>query len=167
MKKTLANTDNPVLPLRRLLDSDLTGFGTVPSCTTRWGFDGIPTVRFGTVLRNRESYGAVGAVPDIGNPTVWFVWCYVMYPTVPCGFQQSYTLRCGSVRFSDVVNPTMRCSVIFYVLRCGSVRFADIVRPTMRCGAVFQRAKILRWGNNCTEPHRTDRKNRTAKNPPR
>ena len=71
--------------------------------TVRCGFDGIPTVWFGAVLRNRESYGAVR-----------------------CGLQILEVLRCGSVRFSDVVNPT--------------VRFV-----------------------NRTEPHRTDRKNRTVK----
>ena len=34
------------------------------------------------------------------------------------------------------------------------MRFSDIVKPTVRCGAV-----------NRTEPHRTDRKNRTVKSP--
>ena len=91
----------------------------------------------------------------IGNPTVRFG--AVMYPTarfgaVRCGFQMSWTLRCGSI--------------IFYILRCGSVRFSDIVKPTVRCGAVFKRAKILRCGAvRCGQPHRTDRKNRTVKNP--
>ena len=40
----------------------------------------------------------------------------------------------------------------------------------MRCGAVLKRAKLLWCGQlhgavNYTEPHRTDRKNRTVKNP--
>ena len=76
-------------------------------------------------------------------------------------------LRCGSVRFSDVVNPT--------------VRFGYILRPTVRFGAVFQHRKTygavrfgfeegknltVRFGAvNRTEPHRTDRTNRTVKNP--
>ena len=71
------------------------------------------------------------------------------------------------MRFSDVVNPT--------------VRFGYILCPTVRFGAVFQyRATYggVRFGfeegenpterfgaGNRTEPYRTDRKNRTVKNP--
>ena len=79
------------------------------------------------------------------------------YGAVRCGFRMSWTLRCGSVTFD--------------VLRCGSVRFSNIVKATVRCGSVLQRAKILRCGSvrstapNRDEPHRTDRKKRTVKNP--
>ena len=128
--------------------------------TVRCGFDGIPTVRYGAVLRNRESFGAVR-----------------------CGFQILEILRCGSVLWYIL----RRGSVIFYVLRCGSVRFFYIVQPTVRCGAVFQERTnptvrfgavrcgavfqertnpTVRFGAvNRTEPHRTDRKTRTVKNP--
>ena len=98
-------------------------------------------------------------------------------------------LRCGSVRFSEIVTstvrfseivkPTVRFGAVFrcrepygavrryvYVLRFGAVfgyrqtfgavrcGFQEGKNPTVRCGAV-----------NRTEPHRTDRKNRTVKNP--
>ena len=91
-------------------------------------------------------------------------------------------LRCGLVRFKKIGNLTVRfgaifkywksygavpcCDISYGAVRCGSVRFSDIVKPTVRCDAVFKRAKILRCGAvNRTEPHRTDRKNRTVKNP--
>ena len=58
-----------------------------------------PAVRFGVVLKNRKSYGAVR-----------------------CRFQKAGILRCGSVRFSDVVNPTVRFgAVIDRTVRFGSV----------------------------------------------
>ena len=79
--------------------------------TVRCGFDDIPTVRFGAVLINRESYGRFGAVI---YPTVRFgaVFQHHTYGAVRCGFQ-------------ECKNPTV----------------------------------------NRTEPHRTERKNRTVKNP--
>ena len=75
-------------------------------------------------------------------------------------------LRCGSVRFSDIVKPT--------------VRFGDILCLTVRFGAVFPYCKT--YGAVCSieegenpavpfgavnriEPHRTDKKKRTVKNP--
>ena len=108
----------------------------------------------GAVRFRWHSYGAVRCgFKKLGNLTVRFgavfrcrepygaVRLYFLsYGAVRCGFQMSWTLRCGSV--------------IFFVLLCGSVRFSDIVKPTVRCGAV-----------NRTEPHRTDRKNRTVKSP--
>ena len=48
-----------------------------------------PTVRFGEVFRNQESYGAVR-----------------------CGFQMQKILRCGSVRFGAVINPTVRFGAV-------------------------------------------------------
>ena len=71
-------------------------------------------------------------------------------------------LRCNSVRFSDVVNPTVPFS---YIL-CPTVGMFGAVfqyRKTygaVRCGAVLKRAKI--YGS---VPHRTDRKNHHKENP--
>ena len=108
--------------------------------TVRCGFDGIPTVWFGAVLRNRESYGAVR-----------------------CGLQILEVLRCGSVRFSDVVNPTVR----FGYFLCPTVRFGAVFRyrktyGAMRCGALFKRAKILRCGAVRCGAVRLTAPNRTA-----
>ena len=125
----------------------------------RCGLDGIPTVRFGTVFRNRKTYGAVQC-------------CHISYGAVRCGFEKSETLQCGSVRFSEIVKPTMRFGAVFrcrerygalrcYVMSngpvrcyfpisshlwCGAVRcgFQEGKNPTVRCGAVTR-----------TEPHRT------------
>ena len=136
-----------------LKKNDLTVFALMQ--TVRCGFDGIPAMRFGAVIRNREPYGAVR-----------------------CGFQTSWMLQCGSVRFSDFVNATVRFGAVFrlrecymavrcgfqmswnygaarlfYVLWCGSVRFPNIVKPTVRCCSVLKRAKILRCGSvRFTEP---------------
>ena len=68
--------------------------------TVRSNFDVVPTVRFGAVLRNRDSYGAVR-----------------------CRFESKKILRCGLVRFSKIVNATVRFGVFIY--------------PTVRFGAVF------------------------------
>ena len=109
--------------------------------TVRCGFDGIPTVLFGAVLRTRQSYGPVR-----------------------CGFRywKSY-VRFGAVFRCREPYGAVR---LYFVLRYGSVWFSDIVKPMVRCGAVFKRGKILRRGAvNRTEPHRTDRTNRTVKNP--
>ena len=65
------------------------------------------------------------------------------------------TMRFGAVFRCE---PLRDGSVIFYVLGCGSVRFSDIVKPTVQCGAVIKRAKIVRCGvvrltaQNRTEP---------------
>ena len=90
-----------------------------------------------------------------------------------CGFRISETLRCSSVRFSGIVNATvrfgfvmyhtvrfgavrcgfekagtLRCSsVVFPMLRCGSARFSDSVNPTARFGAVILPKYILRCGS--------------------
>ena len=58
--------------------------------TVRYGFNSIPTERFGEVFRNHKTYGAVR-----------------------CGFEKYDILRCGSARFSDVVNPTVRSVAVF------------------------------------------------------
>ena len=49
---------------------------------------GYPSVH-GAVFRNRKAYGPV-----------------------LCGFKKAEILRCGSVRFSDMVNPTVRFSAV-------------------------------------------------------
>ena len=73
-----------------------------------------------------------------------------------CGFQKSFMQRCGPVRFSDVVNPTVRFSAVFQYLK-----------PTMRrCGFREGKNPTDRWGAvNCSEPHRTHRKDRTVNYP--
>ena len=43
----------------------------------------------GAVFRNRKAYGPV-----------------------LCGFKKAEILRCGSVRFSDIVDPTVRFSAV-------------------------------------------------------
>ena len=79
-------------------------------------------------------------------------------------------LRCVSVRISDVVNPTVR----FGYILCPTVRFGAVFRYRKTYGAVrfgFEEGKnpTVRFGAvgavDRTEPHRTDRKNRTVKNP--
>ena len=63
-------------------------------------------------------------------------------------------LRCGSVRFSDILNPTVRFG---YVLR-PTVRFGAVVHYRKSCGAVrfgFEQGKnpAVRFGAvNRTEP---------------
>ena len=69
-------------------------------------------IRFGAVMRKRKSYGAVR-----------------------CGFQILEILRCGSVLFSNIVNPTVR----FGCILCPKVRFGAVFRDgkthdAMRCG---------------------------------
>ena len=57
---------------------------------------------------------------------------------------------------------------MFYVLRCGSVRFSNIVKPTVRCGAVLKRAKILRCGSvRLTVSNRTEPIGKTHRKEPR
>ena len=69
-------------------------------------------------------------------------------------------LRCGSVQFSEVVNPTVR----FGYILCPTVRFGAvfryIVKHAVRCGADLEgKIPTVRCGAvNRTEPHRTDRK---------
>ena len=67
-------------------------------------------MRFGAVLKNKKSYGAVRCCCDISYGVGW------------CGFQKSGILRCGSVRFSDIVNPTVRFGAVMYrTVRFGAV----------------------------------------------
>ena len=124
-------------------------------------------MQFGAVLRNSISYGAVRC-------------CDISYGAVRCGFQKSGILRGGSVRFSEIVKPTVR-SVRFSDVVSSTVRFGATLCPTVRFGAVFRyhqtygevrcgfqegKNPTMRCGAvNRTEPHRTDRKNRTVKNP--
>ena len=77
------------------------------------------------------------------------------YGAVRCGFQPYGAVRCyfmswRSVRFSDIVKPAVRCGAV----RCGAVRCGAVRCGAVRCGMV-----------RCGYPHRTDRKNRTVKNP--
>ena len=68
-----------------------------------------PTVRFGAVLRKRKSYSPVR-----------------------CGFKKAEILRRGSVRFSDIVNPTVRCGAVMY----STVRFGAVLNNRKSYGAV-------------------------------
>ena len=76
-------------------------------------------------------------------------------------------LRCGSVRFEDVVNPTVR----FGYISCPTVRFGVVFQHRKTYGAVrfgFAEGKnpTVRFGAvNRTEPHRTDRKKLHRKEP--
>ena len=71
------------------------------------------------------------------------------------------------MRFSNVVNPTVQ----FGYILCLTARFGAVFRYSKTYGAVrfgFEEGKnpTVRFGAvNRTEPHRTDRKNRTKKNP--
>ena len=56
--------------------------------TVRCGFNGIPTVRFGALFRNRKTYGAVR-----------------------CGFSDAVKPTCGSV--GDVECPMVRLRAAF------------------------------------------------------
>ena len=77
-------------------------------------------------------------------------------------------LRCGSVRFSDVVNPTVRFGyVLCPTVRCGAVSQHRKTYGAVRCGSVLKRAKMLRCGSvRLTAQNRTEPKgkNRTVKN---
>ena len=76
-------------------------------------------------------------------------------------------LRCGSVRFSDLVNPTVRFGyIVFSTVRFGAVFRYRKTYGAVRCGFQERQNPTVRFGAvNRTEPHRTDRKNRTVKNP--
>lgn len=117
---------------------------------TLYGVHRNPTVRFGAVSTCHKSCGAAR--------------CYD--GAVRCGCEKQDILRCGSVRFSDVVNPTMRFG---YILR-PTVRFGALCRYRNTCGAVqcgFHEGTHSRaqcGGVNRTEPYRADRTNRTVKN---
>ena len=83
-----------------------------------------PTVRFGALMHPTVRFGTVS---KIENPTVRFggvfknrkcycaVWCFhVSYGGVRCGLNKSGILRSGSVRFSDIVNRTVRFGAVIY-----------------------------------------------------
>ena len=64
------------------------------------GVHGYPSVH-GAFFLNRRSYGPVR-----------------------CGFKKAEILRCGSVRFSGIVNATVRFGAVFKNRKCyGAVRF--------------------------------------------
>ena len=99
---------------------------TAPAIDAVWSrvLYGCPSVH-GAVILNRKSYGPVR-----------------------CGFKKAEILRCGSVRFSDSVNPTVRSGAGFknrkrYVaVRCFYV-------PTVRFGAFFTNQEsygAVPWG---------------------
>ena len=58
------------------------------------------------------------------------------YGPVRCGFKKGEVLRCGSVRFSDIANPTVRCgaAVIYPTVRFGAVLKNRKSYVTVRCG---------------------------------
>ena len=89
--------------------TDLTVIGLMD--TVRYGFDDIPTVRLGAVLRNRGSYGAVR-----------------------CGFRMFLILRCGSVPFPEFVNATVRFGAVFRCEPYGAVRLYFMPYGAVRCG---------------------------------
>ena len=83
---------------------------------------GYPSVH-GAVSSNRKSYGPVR-----------------------CGFQKSKILRCGSVRLSGIVNPTVRFGFEIYpTVRFGAVFENRKSYGAVRCG--FQKSEILRCGS--------------------
>ena len=67
------------------------------------------------------------------------------------------------MRFSDIVNRTVRFGAVI----CPAVRFGAVFKNRKCYGAVrFFMYPTVRFGEvNRSEPHRTDRKNRTVKNP--
>ena len=51
------------------------------------------------------------------------------------GFKKAEILRCGSVRFSDILNPTVRCSVVeYHPARFGAVLNNREFYDAVRCG---------------------------------
>ena len=95
--------------------------------TVQCGLDGIPTVRFGAVLRNRESYGAVR-----------------------CGFHILEMLRCGLVRFSEIVHATVRSGAVF---RCrepyGAVQCGFPISKTYGAAMRFSRGQKSHGSVGC------------------
>ena len=65
--------------------------------TVRCSFEGIPTIRFGAVFKNRKAYGAVRCVfSDVVNPTCGEVRCCVMSDVaVRCCLISDGAVRCG------------------------------------------------------------------------
>ena len=64
------------------------------------------------------------------------------YVPVPCVFKKAEILRCGSVRFSNVVTPTVWFGAVIYpTVRFGAVFIGAVIYPTVRFGAVFKYCK--------------------------
>ena len=74
-------------------------------------------MRFGAVFGYCTSNGAVRC-------------CDISYGAVRFGFEIWKILRCGSVRFSDIVHPT--------------VRFGAVIYPTVRFGSALKYGKSYR-----------------------
>ena len=83
------------------------------STTHRNPLYGYPSVH-GAVFRSRESYGPVR-----------------------CSFRKLEIIRCGSVRFSDIVTHTVQCGAGMYP----TVRFGAGVYPMVRFGGVLKNMK--------------------------
>ena len=66
------------------------------------------------------------------------------YGAVRCGFRKSRILRCGSVRFSDIGNPTVRFGAVFRNRKCYGVVRCGFQKWTLRCGSVI--FYVLRCG---------------------
>ena len=65
---------------------------------------------------------------------------------VRCGFKKSEIFRCGSVRFSGIVNPTVRFGFEIYpMVRFGAVFINRKSYGAVRCG--FRESEILRCGS--------------------
>ena len=135
------------------------------------------TVRFGSVFGCCISYGAVRCC---GISCGAVQCCGISCGAVRCCFEKMTILRCGSVRFSKIAKfyGAVRCFHVSYVaVRCFHVSYAavrcvfrKIRNPTVQCGAVrcgFEEGEnaTVRFGALRTDPHRTDRKNRTVKKP--
>ena len=102
-----------VLPRRRKFASPPFRTELLKGCPNFQAVYGYPSVH-GAVFRCREPYSAVR-----------------------CYFISHGPVRCG---FSDIVKPTVRCGAVFKkakILRCGAVRFSDVVSPTVRFGATL------------------------------
>ena len=90
------------------------------------------------------------------------------YGAVRFGFKKSGILRCGSVQFSDIGNSTVRFGAFS---RCrepyGAVGCGFPISSNLPCGAfsIGQESSVRLGAVNCTGPHQTDRKKRTARNP--
>ena len=150
---------DPVAPFRDRWNGDLTIFGTAscrPRCgsvcdisysAVRGGFQKSEILRCGSVRFSNIGKATVRFGADLetrkSNGAVRLV--LKSYGAVLCGFPGGKTLRCGAVRFSR------RRQKPYGAVRCG---FPGGKNPTVRCGAV-----------NRTGPDRTDRKNRSVKNP--
>ena len=86
------------------------------------------------------------------------------------GFEEGQTLPCGSVRFPKIVNATARFAFFMYIF---TVRFGAVFRNLNEesyganwCGFKEGENPTVRFGAvKHTDPHGTDKRNRTVKNP--